>query len=902
MDKVSIIPYPQNVTFRSTYENKISNFTIFLENVTHQQIEVHFHINGDSFFVLSDSVIIEGGSVFSLVICFKPSKIGKYSGSLEIQTNIIETISLHAECFSSPIEIVDMEINNYIFSSSNKQSSFSIVNNSLLEEFFLLITTNSSIMSLSEQEVYIKPLEKKQVVVSFDSFEKPLSNPIIIIECAQTNDSYSIALNVSSSKKVLNIDFGHVTSGQIISQTIKCPSSKTIKEPKSPFSIIVNEENISRTELLISDIIETDVIIKLDTQNCGEFQQSVEFEDYVFDLFATIHKPVYSIIRPKMIGDPLILQNNSNTEVKLLISTNEHFESHKIVSLSSYGKHIFNYSEDISQALYVRWSDGPTILTDVLVYNPEYIPDFRPLVREVCFNNEKNSDIIPLLNTGEESIRIQIHSDNPSFIIESTDLVLEPHSSTDVKITYVSKSFGKAEGFINIYNRSNGDVFSIHAKSYYSIVSSTSFIPAFQLDDSFLSRFSVTLTGNALLQLYGPEWVDIPKEVESGHTLDIEIRNINQTSIVENMIIESENCTPLSIPIVAYRGKSCIHVISNSYLKTENDITFFKVILINNGIRDGFAMFTSQSSQSSEEIKIYPISMIIPPNSSQELIVSFSNNLPIEDRQIDMHTGDEIIRYFYSYYRPLSSYSQLFGNVVYDSFEPFIDVLSKISKKELLKLSKRMITISTLIFDQKFEENPILISPMVLNFGNQITNQKCIKQIYIQNQTTKRINLVLKSTSLCLEHLYNLSIRAMKHAIIEISFCPNTPGLFKEEIQIECNQMYKGIVKIESNVEDPTLCANTQVLDFGNTQSGRLVRAYLRIANKKASMVQLTGKSIDPFILPIQTFEINPYSFVSLPVHFLPHKSGSFQEIVEFQTKENKKISIVLIGRASVDM
>ena len=66
MDKVSIIPYPQNVTFRSTYENKISNFTIFLENVTHQQIEVHFHINGDSFFVLSDSVIIEGGSVFSL--------------------------------------------------------------------------------------------------------------------------------------------------------------------------------------------------------------------------------------------------------------------------------------------------------------------------------------------------------------------------------------------------------------------------------------------------------------------------------------------------------------------------------------------------------------------------------------------------------------------------------------------------------------------------------------------------------------------------------------------------------------------------------------------------------------------------------------------------------------------
>ncbi|OHT09910.1 hypothetical protein TRFO_04466 [Tritrichomonas foetus] len=81
---------------------------------------------------------------------------------------------------------------------------------------------------------------------------------------------------------------------------------------------------------------------------------------------------------------------------------------------------------------------------------------------------------------------------------------------------------------------------------------------------------------------------------------------------------------------------------------------------------------------------------------------------------------------------------------------------------------------------------------------------------------------------------------------------------------------------------------------FPKCEPGILRRAKVRVTNRTNKIVQINAVSSPPFICPIDNFQVDMFSYVWFPVHFLPKSEGIYEGSLEFKS-DNGKVTIVML-------
>lgn len=191
------------------------------------------------------------------------------------------------------------------------------------------------------------------------------------------------------------------------------------------------------------------------------------------------------------------------------------------------------------------------------------------------------------------------------------------------------------------------------------------------------------------------------------------------------------------------------------------------------------------------------------------------------------------------------------------------------------------------------------ISDAELDFGTVETGTSKQLEIIISNDENQ--TLVLKS------HSTNPEIFA----------CPDTfnvPPSGKTKIRIEFHpddtQKYQEMLIIES--EDNQLCVKlygegtdgamslcpmqSTALEFPPCEPGTIRRAQLRISNGTTRKTIISANVEKPFRCPIPQFEIEPQSYVLVPVHFISMKIGHYEAELDLNSIHGSKATVLLIG------
>lgn len=307
--------YPTNIHFKTTYPNKSLQSKIIISNGGKQNETFNVSIKGDREFSISTNKIeLIPGETQSLVITFSPRKVSLFNASLilEGRTSIVAPITGH--CITSPLEYPLFKSASWCFPKKNTEKLITFSNNSLSESLHVILATNCPAFSVSPSQFDIVPSSSFDISLSFNPSEQ-LANPATIsIQCSQSGDSTTIPLTIAPKREKILVDFGTISVGRKIKQTLNLKHSQLAPIVQWPFGM----ENISP-----NGMPQSTMIFSFTARQVGDFRSKVSLTDFDLEFKATAVDPPYRIKIPsKFPQHPLKIQNISESMLNLAFSLN----------------------------------------------------------------------------------------------------------------------------------------------------------------------------------------------------------------------------------------------------------------------------------------------------------------------------------------------------------------------------------------------------------------------------------------------------------------------------------------------------------------------------------------------------------------------------------------------------
>ncbi|EAX95814.1 hypothetical protein TVAG_375230 [Trichomonas vaginalis G3] len=106
------------------------------------------------------------------------------------------------------------------------------------------------------------------------------------------------------------------------------------------------------------------------------------------------------------------------------------------------------------------------------------------------------------------------------------------------------------------------------------------------------------------------------------------------------------------------------------------------------------------------------------------------------------------------------------------------------------------------------------------------------------------------------------------------------------------------VLKITTSCQEKSLVVSTSssAINFPSCKPGTMRRASLKVSNKSSHKTFITAKCEAPFFCPFPEFEIDPMSYVLLPVHFTPQIEDSFNGLLTLETDSRTSVEVIVHG------
>jgi hypothetical protein len=133
---------------------------------------------------------------------------------------------------------------------------------------------------------------------------------------------------------------------------------------------------------------------------------------------------------------------------------------------------------------------------------------------------------------------------------------------------------------------------------------------------------------------------------------------------------------------------------------------------------------------------------------------------------------------------------------------------------------------------------------------------------------------------------------------VELCFTPTETGVEDGKLVIENDNKQLVISLVGEGIEAVRSISemNSQELRFPSCELGAVVRAQLRVSNRANKKMRMNAKTEPPFNCPCPEFEVNPMSYVLMPIRFMPNESGEYQGRVEVVSSDGRSFQIQLSG------
>ena len=683
-----------------------------------------------------------------------------------------------------------------------------------------------------------------------------------------------------------------------------------------------------QTEISIFDQNnESQVVVKYCSNEEGHFEDNVEFDNFILHLKGNSVAPFYVIDDKDIKDGHLIITNTTNDMQKCFVAFTDTFDNkteiimrpgkskdirmgkHKELFIQWFANSENENGEEIKVIDSFKASAGTVIKTPTnsIIPSPKPKSENRPPIIA-------SSMPITVDNDSDHTKHISLVIDNPQFVVEEKykTLVLPPHSTQSVNVSYTpNKTAGASASIRVIDEKTKTEVSHIAVTGAIQLVSDVSFIPFFGVTHEPIKAF-IKVSGAPIINVYSPEWITAPEEIEEGQRCTLECKNSPGSAVVDFITFDAENAADLDVPILAYHGHSDISFKSPSELTKKGDNLITTIEVVNNGIRPGFVIFTCKDDDNQRQVQASPPCAIIQP--AKKKLFKFV----IEDGEgpvsVMIHYGDEILRQMRSFLRPKSFYSTIFENIeVRDEISAFTDIMKKVNEKEFSQYFKKGLvrktinllenaneeerteTMMTSTLITKAQENAqFSISESEVDFGIVQLGQEVSRAIWIENLTRSPLDLKLSTVSPYINIPEKIFMRSEEHRKLIINILTKESYDLDTIIEIT-NGVDNKLIHIIGEVEEPM--TQIEILDFGTCQIGRLYRGKIKITNKKKRPVVISTSIDSPFSIPVPSIEVGSGCFIKFPVHFLPTEVGAFQGTLNFKAEGANPFSVTVVGK-----
>lgn len=171
-------------------------------------------------------------------------------------------------------------------------------------------------------------------------------------------------------------------------------------------------------------------------------------------------------------------------------------------------------------------------------------------------------------------------------------------------------------------------------------------------------------------------------------------------------------------------------------------------------------------------------------------------------------------------------------------------------------------------------------------------------QFVIVNEEVYDMNLKLKTDNQAFICDRKITLKGNSETQVDVTFKPKNVGVFDGNLLIK-NEDHRVKIQLSGECANDSSSASsfiTHPLVFPACIPDTIRRAQLRVSNKTDRFVSVTARTKKPFHCPFPFFEVDPFSYVLVPVRFIPKEAGEYNGTIEFHSSNGSVTTIELSG------
>jgi hypothetical protein len=141
-------------------------------------------------------------------------------------------------------------------------------------------------------------------------------------------------------------------------------------------------------------------------------------------------------------------------------------------------------------------------------------------------------------------------------------------------------------------------------------------------------------------------------------------------------------------------------------------------------------------------------------------------------------------------------------------------------------------------------------------------------------------------------------VPAKGQEIVSVQFTPDRIATFDSLLTIE-NDNNRVVIPLQGEGADDAMSLSEielSQLEFPDCVPGMIRRAQLRVTNRTNQVVSMMPETSDPFVCAVSEFDIEPMSFVLVPIRFVPREPGHYEGHLILSSSSRRTSTVRLIG------
>ena len=436
-------------------------------------------------------------------------------------------------------------------------------------------------------------------------------------------------------------------------------------------------------------------------------------------------------------------------------------------------------------------------------------------------------------------------------------------------------------------------------------------------DDQYTAMMKISNTGERC----GFIAFTLPESLSVDLLVSPSVAIIQPNSIVQVKFLVTTPQNEFTIPVIAYYGDEIIRQLhaalspndffSTSFkdieTETENEISAYENVISEIRQRDILKLFkqslkTSKLVFKSPQKPQYEMSKVTVSPSILEFVGNEVNRLSIlnlspESLPFSVSTTSNEVNY-----TPRNGIAPPYGETVItislDRPEDSTFVIN--IGKEVIKVPIKILAPKTFSKKNKSFKNRGQFAVMEDNIEFDCVNVGSSKtmSLIVLNNENHFMNLSLNLDNSAFFCKKTVDIGGNSQQKIEIEFNPKSAGVFNGNLVMQ-NDDSKIIVHLSGegiNDNESVSSFISHPVEFPVCLPGTIRRARLRVSNRTDQYATVRSEVTPPFQCPYPEFEIEPYSYVLVPIRFIPKKPGDYFGSAEFHSSTGTVSVIELVG------